>query len=62
MSFDMRRSRSAAGLARNVLWHRADLDGHPALVAGARCRLALHRAGQATAEWLQRELQRSAAG
>ena len=42
--------------------HRADLDGHPALVAGARCRLALHRAGQAAAERLHRKLQRPAAG
>jgi hypothetical protein len=41
-------------------WHRADLNRDPALVAGARDRLALHRAGQAAAEQLCGKLQRPA--
>ena len=40
----------------------ADEHGDPALVAGARRGLALHRAGQAAAERVRRELQRPAAG
>ena len=38
--------------------HRADLKRHPGVAAGARRRMALHRAGQTDAEWLRRELQR----
>ena len=41
--------------------HRADQHGDPALVAGAPGRVALHRARQAAAERLHRELQRPAA-
>ena len=42
--------------------HRADQHGDAALVAGATGRVALHRARQAAAECLHRELQRPAAG
>ena len=41
--------------------HRADLIGLPGLVAGAAGRVALHCPGQADAERLFRELQRSPA-
>ena len=41
--------------------HRADLTRHPGMAGGARRRVALHRARQADAERLRRELQRPAA-
>ena len=41
--------------------HRVHLKRHPGLAAGARRRMALHRAGQTDAEWLCRELQRPTA-
>ncbi len=43
-------------------WQRPDLVGHPALVAGAKGRAALHRAVQANAERLRGEPQRPPAG
>jgi transposase InsO family protein len=38
--------------------HGADLDGGPVMVSTERRRMALHRTGQAHAEWLRGELQR----
>jgi hypothetical protein len=40
----------------NVLQHRADLGGSPAMVPTHRRRMALHRAGKAYPERLRREL------
>ena len=45
-----------------VLWHRADLDGGPAMVPADQRRMALHRTRKAHAERLCRELQRALQG
>src|SRR3546814_5632242 len=54
-----RRQRRTAADDRERQRHRADQPGDPEMDAGATCRVALHRAGQAAAERLCRELQRS---
>ena len=51
-----------AGEHRQRQRHGADLQRHPGMGRPAPGRLALHCAGQAPAERLQRELQRKAAG
>ena len=53
-------ARQAADDDRLRQWHRTDQHGDPGLAQERRCRLALHRAGQAAAERLHRELQRHA--
>src|SRR3546814_4250675 len=53
-----RRQRRTAADDRERQRHRADQPGDPEMDAGATCRVALHRAGQAAAERLCRELQR----
>ena len=55
------RPRATSGDDRQRQRHRADLERHPRLGGRDRRRLALHRARQAAAERLHRELQRPAA-
>lgn len=40
--------------------HRVDLERHPGVAGRSACRMALHRARQADAEWLRGKLQREA--
>lgn len=55
------RGKSEMVVSDNVLRSRTGLDGGPALAAGVRYRLALHRAWQADAERIRRVVQRPAA-
>ena len=56
-----RRTSRAAVHGGRRQWHRADRSRRPCLVPGHRRRVALHRAGQAAAEWLRRIVQWSSA-
>lgn len=53
---DADRPAGEASHGRQRQWHRTDLVGDPALVAGASGRRALYRAGEADAERIRREL------